>query len=387
MSVSDSNRVQLAYIAETSFGVQKTGSNLQILRHTGETLKQDTSIQVSNEIRSDRQVADVARTSIGVSGQINAELSYGSYDDLLLAALMGSTWSTVVTVTASTISASSVDNSFNDSANGFTNLVAGQWIKVSGFTTTGNNGYFKIVSKTNAKIVVSGGTLTTEAAGNSVTIKMGAQVTNGTTKTSFNIERTYADLSNELSLFLGCMVNTFNLNFSLGQMLTGNFGFIGKTEQSKTTSGGSGYTAAGSNSVLNAIDNIASILEAQASSHEVLAFTLALNNNLRARQKLGNLGAFDIGVGEVNVSGSFEAYFASKTLYDKYLNFTSTSLATIATDGAGNSYIIDLPSVKLTDGSREAGGKNQDIIAKLNWQAFRNSTENVTVRIAKFPIA
>lgn len=70
-----------------------------------------------------------------------------------------------------TISASAVDNSFNDSASGFPSLLkSGDVIEVSGFTTAANNGRFLVTgTPTTAKIIVSA-TLATEAAGDNVTI-------------------------------------------------------------------------------------------------------------------------------------------------------------------------------------------------------------------------
>jgi hypothetical protein len=78
---------------------------------------------------------------------------------------MATAWSSAVTIgPLATLSAASADNSFNDSANGLAGLVVNQWIRVSGFTTAANNGYFKIVSVTAAKVVVKGGTLVVETA-------------------------------------------------------------------------------------------------------------------------------------------------------------------------------------------------------------------------------
>lgn len=71
---------------------------------------------------------------------------------------------------ATTLSASSTDNSYNDSASGFPNLAEGDVVTVAGFTTAGNNGQATVVSRTASKLVVSGLTLTTEAAGDSVTV-------------------------------------------------------------------------------------------------------------------------------------------------------------------------------------------------------------------------
>ena len=82
-----------------------------------------------------------------------------------------------LTYTAGTISASSTDNSINDSANAFPAFVAGDKITIQGFTgTTSNNGVGVVVSRTVSKIVIAELTLTTDAAGESVTI-FGAQNT------------------------------------------------------------------------------------------------------------------------------------------------------------------------------------------------------------------
>jgi hypothetical protein len=70
-----------------------------------------------------------------------------------------------------TVSASATDNSFNDGTEDLSVFVPRQQILVSGFTESANNGYFTVVSATANKLVVSGGTLVTEAAGDAVTIK------------------------------------------------------------------------------------------------------------------------------------------------------------------------------------------------------------------------
>lgn len=79
------------------------------------------------------------------------------------------------TITASTISASSTDNSLNDSGNGF--VTAGfqvhDVLTISGFTgATANNTASTaiVVSVTDAKMVLKGVTLTTDGAGESVTV-------------------------------------------------------------------------------------------------------------------------------------------------------------------------------------------------------------------------
>jgi len=386
MSVTDANLVQLAFITEgAAYGTTIAGSNLKKLRHTGEGLKQDTSVDQSKEIRTDRQVADIVRTSIGASGSMNLELSYDAYDEFLLAALMAASWSSPVTIgPITTVSAAATDNSFNDSGSGFATLVVNQWVKVAGFTTLGNNGYCKILTKTSSKITVSGLTLVDEAAGDTVTIKMGAMATNGVTKTSFNVERKYTELTNTLALFRGCMLNEFNLTGELKAMVTGNFGILGANEISLAASAGTGYTEAATNGVMNCVDNVLQVLEGGASGSAVLGFSLALNNNLRQREKIGTLGAFSIGTGKCNISGTLRIYFESSTIFDKYLNFTATGFASVFQDVAGNGYVFEVPRIKLTAAERPAAGENQDIIVPFSWQGAIHPTELITVRVTKF---
>ena len=82
-----------------------------------------------------------------------------------------------VTKTATTISADSADNSFNDSGNGFVTagFTAGKSVKVSGFTgSAANNIVSGVVTPVAAGKIISGGTdgdvIVTDAAGESVTI-------------------------------------------------------------------------------------------------------------------------------------------------------------------------------------------------------------------------
>jgi hypothetical protein len=385
--MSDSDRVQLAFIEESVFGQKETGSNLQVLRFTSESLHQESDHAQSGEVRDDRQVSDVIRTRVKAAGDIGLELSYNAYDDFMQAALMSAAWSSLVTVgPATTISATNSDNSFNDSANGFASIVANQWIEVRGFATEANNGYFKVVSAAAGKVVVSGGTLTDEAAGPSVTIKMGPQIVNGTNCPSFNIEKQYTDLSNEFAILTGMCIDQFNLNVAAGEIITGGFTFMGSSEESATASSGTGYDAATTKDVMSAVDDVENILENQA-TFDITAFSMQLQNNLRDRIQVGTAATISIGTGVLSITGTMQAYFESKAILDKFLNQTSSSLAILMEDTDGNAYILDLPRLKYTAGQRNAPGQSQDVIADMGFTAYRNPTEDVTIRIAKFDAA
>jgi hypothetical protein len=433
------------------------------LRFTGEQFGQTTVVEESDEIRDDRQVADVKRSSVSAGGEMNFELSYGMLDDLLEAALMSADWPDVVTDEQTTFSMDSTDNSINDSGSGFVaagflanqwiktsgfataanngyfkivsitagkmvlaggtvvteaagatdtqitfsmdstdnsindsgsgfvaaGFVAGQQVKISGFTESANNGYFTLVSVTAGKMVLSGGTVVTEVAGDSVTVAdtrivtMGAQVVNGTTERFFSIERAYKDLT-KYAVYNGMEVNALSLSVAAGGKITGSLGFMGKAETSSASSYSKGTAqAAAENDVMSAVDEVSDILEGM-SSQSVKSLSLSLSNNLRERTVIGEVGPESFGAGRLAVSGSFEIYLADSTLLDKYLNQTASSISVIFEDAAGNAYIVDLPQIRYTDGKRVAGGKDTDIMAAVTFAAYRDETEDVTIRIARF---
>jgi len=202
---------------------------------------------------------------------------------------------------------------------------------------------------------------------------------------TFNLERKYEDLTSELSLFLGMAINSLSLNVPVEGEITGGLEFLGHSESSEAASGGTGYDAATTTEHMTALD-VQNLLEDQAAM-SIRSFTLDLNNNLRQRAIVGSSGVLSIGSGRCIVSGTLEAYYASKTIYDKYLNGTATALALLLQDPAGNGYIIDLPAVKYTAGQRVAGGPDVDVMVPLSWAAHAHATENVTIRIVRFPVA
>lgn len=387
--MSDANRVRLSYVQEVTWGTTPA-SNLTDLRYTGESLEQNTTTEESKEIQATRNIADVIRTSVKAQGAINVELIEAAHNDLILGALCSAGWSSPTTIgPATTISAAAADNSFNDSANGFGSLVVGQWVKVSGFATANNNGFFKILTKTAGKITVVGNAaLTNEAAGPSVSIIMGAQATNGVAQPSFTIERNYTDLSNIFATYRGMAVDQMSLRFAAEQIVTGSFTFLGKAEEARTSSAGTGYVgspAGATNDVIQCVDNIPVIMEGSTyAAASLVELTAQCNNNMGPRPQIGTLGPISLRWGNFNCSGSLRAYFSTAALFTKYLAFTASGLVIITQDAAGNAMLFEWPRVKFTTGKRVAGGVNTDIIADLTWMAMKHPTEGITMRVTKW---
>ena len=254
---------------------------------------------------------------------------------------------------------------------------------LSGASTAGNNGYCKIVSVSAAELEVSDIDFANEGASASVTILEGGQIVNGTTLTTMTIEREYTDLSGEFAQFPGSGVSQVQIGLNDQALLTIAFQILAKLEQSAGSSAASGNTPANSNGIFNATDH-ALVLHEGGSSDDLKVFSVQINQPLRARTKIGTLGAFSMGVGRFAITASWEAFYGSKTQYDKYLNATATNVAIAIQDDAGNGYVIELPRVRLTSGDRSVPGNDQDVFRKMEATSYKHATEAVSVRIARF---
>lgn len=127
------------------------------------------AVDVGGSIRAAQYLVNGA--AIGVWTRSGPTMSYAGIARALEFLGRKLELSGIVPTTGTTFSAAAGDNSFNDSGAGFPVLVAGDKLVSSGFGTGANNGTFYVVSRTASKIVVTGGTLSTEAAGATVTFQ------------------------------------------------------------------------------------------------------------------------------------------------------------------------------------------------------------------------
>lgn len=105
------------HIAESAYGVTPATPSLARLRHTGTTLGVTKTTHLSEELRPDRQIVDFRHGQKQVGGDVNFELSYGSFDAWLEAVLCG-TWNTNVLKAGTTRRSFSILRHFSDIADG-----------------------------------------------------------------------------------------------------------------------------------------------------------------------------------------------------------------------------------------------------------------------------
>lgn len=384
MAIAKNSRTQVRYMEEVTLGTIPATA-LKNMRQTGANLNYNIAGEVSGEIVSDRNKTDYAQLSADVSGEIPFELSYDLLNDWFEGALF-SDWSTPCSVASTAISAVASTNSFDSASVDFTvqNLVVGQWIRVAGFTTAGNNGLCKVVSIASGSLVVSGLTLADEAVGDSVTIK-GSMLRNGVARHSYTVEKEYTDIAKFL-VYTGMMVNNLKISVAPAAKITGSLSLIGVGHDTAGVTFGTGaHTAATTNSIMNGTRHVSNLLENGAVLGAGIYATnieFTVNNNLSGDNAIGSLNPVDISEGACDVTGTATYYFSNTALYDKYLNDTSSSISFAVTDGAGNTYVISFPNINYT--AAPISGDTSIALA-MTFQAIKDATLGFTMQIDKIP--
>jgi hypothetical protein len=225
MSIASGARSRLAYIAEVTQGTTPGSPALKILRATQRDINLQKNILTSNEIRSDRQKTDVRHGFTQVGGQLGFELSVGSYDDWLEAALSG-TWATLPTITACTSVAAG--NTLHRASGSFVTdgYRPGDIVRTTLYTNSNNNGTFRVTAVTASDLTLDATVVTlTNDTGGTITYP-GRRLDIGTVLRTFTVERQFLDIV-QYQVFKGVSVGQLTLNIKPEAMIGGTFTLVG----------------------------------------------------------------------------------------------------------------------------------------------------------------
>ena len=378
---ADSSGVAFRYVEESSWGVTPSAA-LQILRMTGEDFAGIKKTIVSDELVGDAQVTDVIEAGYSSAGTLKGNLSFGTYDEFMSAAIRSVDFAAETAVTAATIAATATQ--LTDSGNGLAAFTAGQFVKASGFTATSLNRVYLVTAVAAGALSVYPDPATTESTGQSVTIS-GADIYNGVARRSFSFEREHTDLSSIFSNWVGCRSGGMALDFKAEDRVTVSFPFMGKTEAVAGATIGTGSpTAATSTKMMNAVGHL--VIMGEGTTHAditVLSGGFKIDNPLRNQPVAGSTAAVGIGVSTVKAEGTITLYFADNTLKTKWLAHTQSALAFAFQDTAGNAYGFYFPAVQFQDVKNETPGMDTDIVLSATWHAFKDATTGYTVHMTK----
>jgi hypothetical protein len=394
MSLGTSNRVALRVVEESTWGVTPTSPALEALRFNSESLNFNADFTTSEEIRADRMTSDTVMVSASGSGDIESELSFGTFDKLFAGAMFNN-W-----VTAGSIVAAATDIALVRTpgspvtwslTSGATDMAAqswsvGQYVLVAGFA---DPFFAEIVSIAAGALGIRPLTdVPSDSAGDPITITPLNFVRNGTTPKSFTVQKAFTDLAvQELLNFQGSRVGSLAFDISTGSIITLSMSMMAKDAlMTETQFSGASVTAANSNEVMNAVTNISGItFDGDPSGTELFFNTLSISidNQLRGQEAVGTLGYIGIQPGRLALTGSIELYFSNSAVYDKFRASGTFALSFLARDNAGNAYVVSIPRAKYTALEITAGGLDQDIFAAAEFEALINTAGTYQVQISR----
>lgn len=387
-------------VEEAQWGVTPATPVLQEMRYTSEGINYDIENVTSEEIRADRMISDTVQVGQSTSGNLDFELSFGTYDGYLESSVYSAfvpidSGNTSETITAGA-SASNLEIALDTGGNTITfgsaytlDIAVDQWLKLTGFTTPANDGVYRVTAVAGNVITVAEALTNTETMEDTAVVS-GARLRNsddpsaGIVEKSFTLQKFFSDASPQIyQNFTGMIVGGMSLNFENGSILTGSFDFTGRAgEISNAQIAGATTLPPTTTDVMNSVSNIQNIeFDNVDTTATLMTMTAETTNNLRAQNAIGSLPAVGIGAGRLEITGSISLYFENLTEYNKYLQNTSFKVSFRVQDEAGNAYVITFPKVKYEGVTMNSGGLDEDIILEGNYRALAGSSDGTTYEI------
>jgi hypothetical protein len=212
-------------------------------------------------------------------------------------------------------------------------------------------------------------------------------LTIGTSDFSYSFEKEFQLAATQYQTYTGMRSNGMTLNFEFGQLVTGNFSFMGAGSATSATSAvGSGSTAALTTTTpFNASSEFGSLeIDDVASSICIQSLTLTVNNNMRSIECLGNAAPADQRKGTALVTVDINAYLDADSWaeYENALSQTSIDLEWSITKG-GAAYSFDVPNLKWSGESPQATGLDTDVFVSLSGTALYDTGTSTSITIVR----
>lgn len=219
---------------------------------------------------------------------------------------------------------------------------------------------------------------------------MGTWTTNvlkiGTTRRSFSIQRKFADQATATfknrHLFTGMEANKLSLALVAGKLITGSFGWLGKTVAYSDTDP-AGATAPAVTTTA-AMDTFAGSVMVNSVAYPVTELTLNIENGLSPNFKLFSNTTEQASMQAVNVTGEIGVRFEKSALLELFLAGTQVPLAFTIQDAAAKSYAFSMPKIIFNGGQPDVGGEGQ-IMLKIPFQALYDTGISSCVQITRVP--
>lgn len=367
----------------------------QILRRVSSSLKLAKDTYQSQEIRSDRQIADFRHGIKRVTGSISGEFSPATYWDFIEAACRG-TKASAITAGPTDFTSVAADNGTstfilaggNPVTKGFR---VGDIMRLTLMSDNDNNSKNFLItgfSGGNSRTIAvypapdtqtADTTFTMATVGKTVSVPSSSFVSR-----KFGVEIYNQDLD-IYRLFTECRVGGFNIQLPATGLSTIEFPMMGRDME--TGSGGSAPffvspTAAGTTGIFAAVNGLLRV--GGAAVGVVTGLNIQMNLNPSSDAVVGQNFVPEIFLGRANVTGQVTAMFESLTLINDFKNETEVDLLaylTTTSDVNSPACSIYLPRLKFGDGTPADQGEGAQIIT-LPFQALLSTAAEATTGIS-----
>lgn len=369
----ESDDVVISVIPESVWGTTPAAAFTNI-RIMGESLTGAKTRQRPSEMSPTSEMAASLTGREAASGAINFALSYGTFDPLI-ESVMAADWQAPVAIAGvagdisiTNISATSATLA-STTANKFTLLTVGQWVRTLGFTNAVNNAIARVSAKASNQSV----TLTTLASyvtetPTGVNAKVRAStIVNGSLFKSLSVQKQVGP--NQWLRYPGAHIPGMTLGGQVGGYMTGAFNLTAQSESKSGTNWSTGaVTAAPAGTVHDTIPGFVGVFRnetALGAALNSISFNLT-RQNATALYGMGSASAAGMTRGTLEVTGTLELYFRDFTLYDLFKAETLGRIAMITQDSAGNAYVVSLLNAALMNPRIVAGGPGQPVLAAFS---------------------
>jgi hypothetical protein len=389
--MADGSRHSLYAVKEVTNGTTPTNPALDLVRSTGTTLGLNKDSIQSEEIRSDRMITDFRLGANNVSGDVNFELSYGTFDDLLQGVLLSADWAAPATTGTTTLDATGTG--FSRASGSFVTdgFLVGQTVTSSGYVGSGFNGKSTVTA-------VAALTLTTTPLSGAHGIESGTgdelvvaseSIQSGTTRSSFTMVRHFADVQTAdkpYYIYRGVELNTMTLSVAANAIVTGTFAVVGKSQTLATDLTALGTPTYPAATTTKPLDSFTGALEEGGVVIAVITeMTLTLENGLAPRFVVGDANTILPSVGRSNLTGQVTAFFEDSDLVEKFINETESSLVFTLPDGVGNRKRFRIPRIQYTGGQPDVSGEGP-VTLTMPFQALLDADTSTNLVIERTPL-
>lgn len=384
----------LALKKESTWGTLAGPTGAQVLRRRTSDISLAKDTYQSEEIRTDYQIADFRHGAKRVEGSIEGELSPGSYQLPIQAALRRiATAVSALTGLSLTIAASGSAWTITRGSGDFISggVRVGHVIRLTAGTFNAanlNKNLLVIALTTTVATVIplDGSSLFAEGPIASATVTIPGRYTyvpaTGQTDESYTIEHWHPDVA-QSERFVGCKFTRLDFDLPPTGMSTIRMQVLGRDMSTGTAAYFTSPTAASTSGVCAAATGALSVGGVPVGL--LTGLNITIDGNYSAEPVVGSNLYPDIFEGSVNVSGQASVYFENATMRDYFVNESEVSLAAaFSAGGAANAEFVAIcmPRVKFGGVSKSDGQKG--LVMTMPFQALLNSAaggEATTIQV------